>query len=314
MQYYQENIALGSKTGISLVSRKSPEEISALYNLLWKDIFLFERRFSRFITDSELSMFNKNAGLKQFISPQFKKLLESCVDLAKLTDNLYNPFILPALQTAGYKHSRVPGFENDQVDDHSNRAVVTIDKLNIGNNWAQIPYGTALDLGGCGKGYLAEMLVQKLPEYITGYWLSLGGDIAVGGKDESNSPWDVTVESAEDMNLNIGVISPTGKCGIATSGTIVHNGRASGSKWHHIIDPRTNLPAKTDILLATVEHRSPLRADVLASCAVILGSKQAIRFLKAQKVKSAILQYKLKSGQIKTIKYGAINISKEVYV
>ncbi len=313
MQYYQENIALGSRTGLTLVSSGSASDINSVYHELWKDIFRFERRFSRFIPDSELSMFNKNAGTRQFISPEFKKLLETSVALAKLTNNLYNPFILPALQAAGYKHSRVPGFEKDEVDDHSQKAVTTIDKLKVGEDWAVIPYGTAIDLGGCGKGYLADMLARKLPDFVTGYWLSFGGDIAAGGLDNNSLPWHVTVESAIDEKQSISTIVAEAKCGIATSGTIVHGGKQAGNKWHHIIDPRTKQPAKTDVLLATVHHTSTVVADVLASCAVILGSSEAMHFLKKYKAKTAIIQYIGKNGKIENIQYGDTLIPGVVY-
>lgn len=297
MQHYQECIALGSKTGISLVSNASPTKIEKLYSKLWKEIFIFERRFSRFLPDSELSMFNKHAGIKQFISQEFHDLLTAAFTIAHETNGLYNPFILPAVQKAGYTNSRVLGHEQDSVDDHSHKTVTNIHNLELGKNWARIPYGTAIDLGGCGKGYLADQLSSKLPDIITGYWFSFGGDIAIGGLDDRQLPWSVTVENAMQPSTNIGTLTINHTSGIATSGTTVLNGEKSGKTWHHLIDPRTNQPAKTDILLATVKDSSSLRADVLASCAVILGSKQGVQFLKQKKVNSAIIQFKTSTGQ-----------------
>lgn len=290
MQYYQECVALGSKTGISLVSDGFSAQIEALYQELWREVFRFERRFSRFLPGSELSMFNRNAGTKQPISSELHDILLAAHDIAIKTDGLYNPFVLPALQAAGYVHSRVPGHEQDEVDDHSHKSVTTIDRLEIGDDWARIPYGTAIDLGGCGKGYLADQLRSKLPESINGYWLSFGGDIAIGGQDDHRQPWTVTIQSANNPTNDIGTFKTSAACGIATSGTTVHHGKKAGEPWHHIIDPRTSKSAKTDVLLATVCDESTLRADVLASCAVILGSEQSMQFLKKQGVKAAILQ------------------------
>lgn len=298
MQYYQECIALGSKTGLSLISNATPAKIENLYRELWKAIFMFERRFSRFLPDSELSVFNRNAGMKQIISPDFRDILIDVCAISNETDGLYNPFILPALQAAGYSHSRVPGHEQDAVDDHSSKSVASIDRLEIGDDWARIPYGTALDLGGLGKGYLAALLRERLPDIVTGYWLSFGGDIAVGGNDKDDQPWTVKIEAAEDQTQEVGMFTVSAPCGIATSGTTIHRGKKAGINWHHIIDPRTRKPAETDVLLATVQHASPLRADVLASCAVILGSKHGMQFLKDQGVKAAVLQ--CRTGKYKT--------------
>lgn len=291
-QYYQECIALGSKTGLSLVGGATSLEVEKIYHELWQSIFRFERQFSRFLPGSELSTFNRNASTKQFISQEFRALLVTARDLATETKGLYNPFILPALQKSGYKHSRVPGYENDKVDDHSNKSVVSIDHLEIGDDWARIPYGTALDLGGCGKGYIADQIKQSLPSTITGYWLSFGGDIAVGGRDDHALPWKVYIQSADAPDKNIGAVLADCDCGVATSGTIVHRGKAKGKMWHHIIDPRTCKTADTDVLLATVWDKLSVRADVLASCAVILGEKQGLAFLKSVGVKGALIQWK----------------------
>ena len=304
MQYYQECIALGSKTGLSLVSDEKPSKINELFGSIWKEVFLFERRFSRFIPDSELSMFNRNAGTKQYISLEFRDILLAAFNKAEQTEGLFNPFVLPSLQTAGYKNSRVPGHEFDEIDDHSDKSVAAINQIEIGNNWAKIPYNTAIDLGGCGKGYLGEKLRNKIPDYIQGYWMSLGGDIALDGKDKYGQPWSVTVQNADDPTKDIASIDSSKINAVATSGTNVHRGRHSNKSWHHIIDPKSKLPAKTDVMLATVCANSLFNADILASCAVILGSKNAIKFLKNQGARAGILQYRSTKGSIQLLSFG----------
>ncbi len=249
-------------------------------------------------------MFNRNAGSKQVISPAFHDILLAAQAMALKTDGLYNPFVLPALQASGYVHSRVPGREQDTVDDHSRKSVTSIDRLEIEDNWARIPYGTALDLGGCGKGYLADQLRRDLPDIITGYWLSFGGDIAIGGNDEHKESWSVGIQSAVDQTKNIGTFTISRHCGVATSGITVHHGTKQGRQWHHLIDPRTRQPAETDILLATICDDSVLRADVLASCAVILGSDHCVPFLKRQGVRAAVMQCRSDKKVPRLLRFG----------
>lgn len=303
-EYYQEAVALGSKTGISLVSQAAPALLEQVFRDLWRRTFLFERQFSRFLPASELSTFNRNAGTKQAITVEFRDILVAAHDMAHATGGLYNPFILPAVQAAGYTHSRVPGHEQDAVDNHAGKSVVPVERLEIGTDWARIPYGTALDLGGCGKGYLADMLRSSLPSSIAGYWLSFGGDIAVGGQDAHNQPWTVSIERADSPTKSIGTYTATAPVGVATSGTTVHRGKKAGKTWHHLIDPRTRKPAQTDVLLATVCDDFALRADVLASCAVILGGTRGLQFLKEQKVKAAVLQCQTPQGMHYIEHYG----------
>ncbi len=291
MKHYQESIALGSKSGIVLVTSDSEIDTNAIFSAIWKEIFKFERRFSRFIPASELSILNNKAGFKQPISNEMKDILIAAKDMAIQTKGLYNPFILPALQAAGYSSSRVPNHEKDQVYDYSKRAVAKIEQLEIGDDWARIPYNSALDLGGIGKGYLLDWLKQSIPNKIDGYWISLGGDIALGGNDEDNKPWTVLVEDALNSTHTIGYFTTKGRVGVATSGITVNKGEKAGKQWHHIIDPQTNKPANTDVLLASIYGESSMRADVLASCAVILGADKGMKFLKQHGVKSAVIQY-----------------------
>lgn len=296
MQYYQKQLALGSEAAVSLVSHANERTISHWYQEIWADVFQFERRFSRFLPASELSAFNRRAGLKHAISPELRAILVAAKELSLKTKGLYNPFILPALQAAGYKHSFVKGYEQDAVDDHSNRTVVQIEALEIGDDWARIPHVTALDLGGCGKGYLADQLADMTQDWdIEGYWFSLGGDIVAGGVNDAGERWHIDIQSAQGSGTtDIGTLrlpADGRRYAVATSGTTTRRGTHDKKDWHHIIDPRTLKPADTDVILATVGHESALYADVLASCAVIVGSDRATAFLRRHGVDNAVIQY-----------------------
>ena len=60
-----------------------------------------ERRFSRFLPDSELSLLNKSAGEWQHISKDLMDLLTLSVKYFNETQGLFNPAILPDLKLAG---------------------------------------------------------------------------------------------------------------------------------------------------------------------------------------------------------------------
>lgn len=313
MKFHQECIALGSRTSITLVSDSNSKSIDSIFRLIWKDVFSFERRFSRFITDSELTAFNNKPGIKQLISADFMKLLKAARRMSYETSGLYNPFVLPALQSTGYLNSRVPGYENDSVEDYSKRSVGAVDQLELGEDWAKIPYDTAIDIGGCGKGYLADLLRSRLTNEISGYCFSLGGDLAIGGYDDNGKTWNVGVENALDFKKSISTIQIKKDCGIATSGTTIHKGIKFGNSWHHLIDPKTRKPAQTDVLLATIEADSTLRADVLASCVVILGYKDSLKFLKNQHIHKAVIQYVDSFGNIQVEKFEGRRKRESIY-
>ena len=305
--FSQTKVALGGATNLSFVANMSLKSAESIFRKLWKQVFDFEKKFSRFIPNSELSIFNRSTGTKNSISPEFRNLLLAAGNLGQKTDGLYNPFIMPALQRAGYTKSATPGYEDDKQIDYRERNLANVDRLVVEDDWAIIPYGTAIDLGGCGKGYMGDLLGETLQnEGVQGYWLSLSGDIVTYGMDENNNRFSLGIQNAEfiDQTIDWQIDCPVSASAVATSGTFNRNNQSGRDNSHHIIDPVTQKSAETDILLATVCADNGLLADVLASCAVILGSKKAPTFLKSHGATSALIQYKGETGRIEVVKFG----------
>ena len=291
VEYSDIKFALGSDVFLTLVTDQPAARVAQLLNELWLEIFKFERRFSRFLPASELSAFNRSAGVKTDVSREFWNFLNVTKELAVESKGLFNPFLMPALQRVGYNKSFADEYNADTLDDHSNKRVVSSERLQLGDGWAMIPYGTALDLGGCGKGYLADYIADNfIPDWISGYWLSFGGDIVGQGHDADNNFWNVLVDSLESSGASFQIPTQGHRFAVATSSTNVIKGAYNGKTWHHIIDPRTGSPAQSDIIQATVLHEYAIKADVLASMAIILGCNEAKEYLDIRGVTTAIFQ------------------------
>lgn len=295
MHRYQEVFhALGSDAVLTIVTEIDSTHAKRLMAELKDSITAFEKRFSRFLPDSELTEFNRRAGEKTPVSPPFRRLLATARDLSIQTDGLYNPFILPVLQQAGYKGSWPKPAAAVVGTDFEGRMLAPIRALNIGDTWAKIPGDTALDFGGIGKGYLLDMLARVTSTWnIAGYWLSLGGDIVCSGYDLDGQEWQVAVQDATNPTENVrSITNRRGEAiAIATSGVTKRKGIKGDTRWHHIIDPRTGHPAETDILTATVIAQRATTADVFAKVAVIVGSEQARQLCRdAEGVESLVMQ------------------------
>lgn len=292
MENHQRSFhALGSDVVLTVVSDDAAKATEVLDSLRTY-IDDFEERFSRFRPSSELSRINAEAGQRSTASHEFIALLKTAIELSESTDDLFNPFILPKLQEAGYKDSWTANKQQGQAPQYQGRKVASVDTIVCGRDWVHIPAGTALDVGGIGKGYLLARLAELAPSEIPGYWFSLGGDIAMAGRDAEGKPWRVGVAHALAEQRQVGSFTNDRgwSLAVATSGVTKRRGISRGKAWHHIIDPRSGEPAKTDLLTVTVCCEDPTRADVLAKCSVILGSKAAWPFLKRQQVRGAIIQ------------------------
>jgi thiamine biosynthesis lipoprotein len=83
--------------------------------------------------------------------------------------------------------------------------------------------------------------------------------------------------------------------GVATSGKDYRRWQLDSVWQHHIIDPRTGLPAQTDVLTATVIAPSAVEAEVAAKVALISGSRAGLEWLEADPTLAGMLV--LEDGQ-----------------
>lgn len=300
MELYQQTKKLmGTDVVLTLVTAKTTTQTQAVFADIWRVIVLFDKRFSRFRQDSELTALNTNAGEWVDISEAFYELLKVSRKMSVDTGGIFNPFILPALSDAGYKSSWAPTPETANPPDFSDRRVVSPEKLKIEKYRAKIPAGTAIDLGGIGKGFLLDKLgdIAEANE-INNYWFSLGGDILARGYNSFEASWQINIAKAAEPKISIASVEATAnnRIAITTSGVTKRRGRHNGKGWHHIIDPSSGKPAKTDILTASLTMPSAIEADVFASCLVGLGSSKAKTFIKSHQIKDSLLQVAGQNG------------------
>jgi thiamine biosynthesis lipoprotein len=251
----------------SILARAATEdEISACI----AEVYAFEARLTRFRADSELSRFNASAGRRIAVSPLLAELLRAALDAYQLTDGLVNAAVLPALIAAGYDRSIEQVRRRDHAPAPSTAhreacpAPALPDVLQIGRSWARLAPGCALDLGGVGKGWLADRLAERLEDAA----VNLGGDVAAQGDGPEGQGWSVGLCDGWAVALRSG--------GVATSGT-------EARRWaggHHLIDPRTGVPADTDLAAVSVVAGTAAQAEALSKAAVLLGSAEADGWLR----------------------------------
>ncbi len=300
----QSRQLLGSEVILTLVGQNQAE-LEGILEELWTEIQIFEATFSRFKKSSELTAVNHKAGQHTTVSLEFVALSQAAKLWSLSTDGLYNPFILPSLQAAGYQGSWPTVDRYDPETSYVNRQIVAATQLQVGDTWIEIPPLTALDFGGIGKGYLLDQLVSQLPAIVTGYWFSLGGDIICGGYDLQQRPWHIRIQKA-DAEGSMGIVTNSDgqPLAIATSGIT----KRRGANWHHLIDPRTGYPADTDVLSATVTGTNATASDIYAKCLVIVGSEPAQQFASIYNIKTMVLQYKDRHNNLEIYKTGEVDI------
>lgn len=284
--FFTEFKAMGTDILATIVCGDKKYADQEFKNIL-AEITAFENRFSRFKENSELSLLNKSSGIFFQASDEMIELLLRAKEAHEITDGIFDPAILPVLENIGYdrdfesikakavmasakqiqkKFSNLPKFENAIIDDQKNTV--------------KMPPGMKIDLGGIAKGFIADKIATRLKNKFENFWIAAGGDMYLRGCDSENKNWQVGVQNPLKHNRDVLSLNiPAGGATVATSGITKRKGKAGSFNWHHLIDPRTNLPTDNGILGATVIADLVWLADVLAKTALILGEKEGIDFL-----------------------------------
>lgn len=125
--------------------------------------------------------------------------------------------------------------------------------------------GVRIDLGGIAKGYAAERAAEVLGT-AGACLVNAGGDIATRA-----GSWPVGVETGGALLT----LELTGGGALATSGRDRRRWRRNGRELHHLIDPRTDAPADTDLLRVTVVATDAVEAEVAAKALFLAGAVRA---------------------------------------
>jgi len=151
--------------------------------------------------------------------------------------------------------------------------------------------GVAFDLDGVAKGWIADRALALLDRH-PGALVDADGDLAI--RSAEGDAWEVGVADPRTDGAELAVFLLPGarlgaRYGLATSGISVHRWAGPDGRRHHLIDPRTGLPAATDVVQATVLAGSARAAEAWAKTVVVLGLVAALDVLDRAPILGAIL-------------------------
>jgi len=210
---------------------------------------------SRFRDDSELNRLARDPEVQP--SDVLAALHRQAAVVFRVTEGLVTPYTRVALEQAGYGKSFEQIGEGGSPPLQEGRARTF---------WGE------LDFGGIGKGWAVGRALALIEDQCEGALIDAGGDVGVVGRAKGDGIWWVDVERPGWGD--VGRVGLRGG-GVATSSVLRRAWDGPDGPAHHLIDPRTGLPSRGDIVQATVWARSPLWAEVAAKCLVIRGSAYA---------------------------------------
>ena len=291
--------ALGTQVWLLVTD---PGQLAEARRLLEADLAAVDQACSRFRPDSELmrlgaggpvpasagpaSSGGASAGAASTVevSPLLAEAIAVALRAARITDGDVDPTVAGAMSALGYDRDfsllpavgppvrltvrAVPGWRQVGFDEQARLLT--------------LPRGVHLDLGATAKAWAADRAATRLAGALgCGVLVGLGGDISVAGPPPGGG-WRIRVQDItgrpEDPPEGPAAVVAIREGGLATSSTTARRWRRGGDVLHHILDPRTGLPASGPWRTVSVAAASCVDANTASTAAIIRGP-QALDWL-----------------------------------
>ena len=271
-QPYKRTLKLmGSRFDITVVADNEAQG-EAYIDWAVGEITRIEKLISSWDPNSQTSAINANAGKKPVkVDRELIERIQRAIAISKLTDGAFDisyasmdkiwkfdgsMTAMPDAQTITNSVEKV-GFQNIVIDSEASTVFLKKEGMKIG-------------FGAIGKGYAADKAKQLLIEKgVSAGIINASGDMNTWGKQTNGNPWKVAITNPLDKN-KVFALLPIVNSAVVTSGDYEKYVTFNGTRYAHIIDPRTGYPA-TGIISATVFAPKAELADALATSVFVIG-------------------------------------------
>lgn len=269
-----------------------------------------EKHFSRFRPDSELTHLNNLAGERSLISDSMLEVLLLAESYRQITENIFNPLLLEALEQAGYDTtfekiqsigSRCAPSKLKPIVATGGSLAMTVD---LGARSLLLPLGTGMDLGGIVKSWAVKHLVHEYQKLgISRGFVNAGGDLSVWGSAlDTGEPWLIGVENPWQPSEDIRTLA-LAEGSVATSSTLGRQWITPLGPMHHLIDPRTMHPSNSDVVQCTVTGPDVIECEVWTKVLCILGLEKGLNLFARKSGRYEAIVF---TGNQKTHFYGKV--------
>lgn len=263
----------------------SEENANKVIDDAFKQCDRYEKLLSKTKKGSDIYKVNHAGGRAVKCDPATVKVIKDGIRYGDLSNGEFDITVGQAEDLYDFhdeKDHKVP------TDVQLARAVSHIDYKTIrisGNKVSLADPEAEIDLGGIAKGYIGDMLTDRLKdEGVKSAIISLGGNIVCIG-DKNGSPFKVGIEKPfSDQGSVIGYTEAQNKT-VVTSGIYERYFKKNGKFYHHILEPSTGRPASTDVSGVTITAKKgrSMDCDAMATICLIYGRDKGMKFIEKQK-------------------------------
>jgi thiamine biosynthesis lipoprotein len=205
------------------------------------------------------------------VAPSNLPLIERSIEMSRRSGGLFNPAIGRLIGLWGFHDDELPSRPppSDAVqrllDLDPRMSDLELDGIRIRSRNPAVQ----LDLGAIAKGHAVDTGIERLrAEGIRNAIINAGGDLrAIGSKD--GEPWHIGIRAPRGGGI-LAALDIENDESVFTSGDYERYFEHEGSRYHHILDPRTGRPAR-GLVSVTVLHDNGTEADAAATAIFVAG-------------------------------------------
>ncbi len=278
--------SMGSRWTVKLDA--APDRLPALERGIQAQLDQVVAQMSTWEETSHLSRYNQApAGSWHHMPPEFLRVLDFALSLARDTGGAYDPTVGPLVNVWGFgpEGTRATPPTPDQVAQA--RARVGWQRLTLDVPGARLrqPGGTYLDLSSVATGFGVDQVARYLQaQGVPGFLVELGGELRAAGRRPDGQPWRVGVErppgegGSEPLLAQLVLQDQA----IGSSGDFRNFFEQGGQRYSHHIDPRTGQTVTSRLASVTVLHPECMQADALAMAITALGPDEGYAWAQAR--------------------------------
>ena len=243
-----------------------------------QELFRLEKLLS--VTENSSDVALLNCGGYKRISDETDELLHSALAISERTGGAFDPTVYPLVRLWGFTEAtqRVPSQDELQAA----LSHIGIENVDAQDGFAELKNGAQLDFGGIAKGYAAERCSSILQASgVEAALLALGGNVQTVGSKPDGTPWAIGIADPAQPEQSLATLRFTGSLALVTSGGYQRYFEENGVRYHHILDPKTGMPAQSGLASVTVLAQSGTLADALSTALFVMGLDEATEFWRA---------------------------------
>ena len=228
---------------------------------------------------SEVSRFNHHAGTAPMtVSQELAQVVAAAEDVHSKTDGYFDITLGPVIETWGFGAPAGALATPDDTQLANAMAPVGQDKLSVSQTSLQKTNpATQMYLSSIGKGYGVDYVANVVSQAgLRDFMVEIGGDLYVSGSNADGMSWKIGVESPDPLSAAVVQVAKASDMGMATSGDYRNYFEEDGTRFSHIIDPKTGRPVTHNTTSVTVLAENAMLADAWATGLLAMGAERGI--------------------------------------